>query len=60
MNGLHGHGHIVVTDCYFLSMQLVADLAALGMYSIGIVMSNRIGLPKSLAQKQQYTDLKEP
>jgi len=51
MHGLHGRGHVLVTNCYFTSMKLTINLATLETYAIGIVMSNHVGLPKSLAQR---------
>jgi len=54
MRGLHGRGHVVVTDNYFTSVKLTVDLAALGTYATGTVMSNRVGLPKALSQRKIF------
>lgn len=53
MDGLHGRGHVVVTDNFFTSPKLLVDLHALGTYGTGTVRANRIGLPSMLVDKKR-------
>jgi hypothetical protein len=46
--GLEEKGHCVVMDNYFCSIPLFEELVGKGIYTIGAVRSNRIGLPQHL------------
>lgn len=54
MQGLHGRGHVVVTDNFFTSVQLVVDLVTMGTFATGTVTSNRVRLSKAVAQKRLF------
>lgn len=58
MAGLHGRGHVTVTDNFFTSPKLLVDLLELGTFGTGTVRGNRIGLPSSLTDKKKWA--KEP
>jgi hypothetical protein len=48
LEGLEEKGHCVVMDNYFCSIPLFKDLSAKGIYGIGTVRCNRVGLPSHL------------
>jgi hypothetical protein len=52
--GLEDKGHCVVMDNYFCSIPLFEDLARKGIYAIGTVCSNRIGLPQNLKNTKSW------
>jgi hypothetical protein len=52
--GLEKKGHCVVIDNYFCSIPLFEDLAKKGIYAMGTVRSNRIGLPLHLKNTRAW------
>jgi hypothetical protein len=49
MDGLEIEGRTIVMDNYFTSIELFQKLHVRGIYAIGTVWANRIGLPEILA-----------
>jgi hypothetical protein len=49
MDGLENEGQTVVMDNYFTSIELFQKLHVRGIYAIGTIRANRIGLPEILA-----------
>ena len=47
----HDNNHVLYCDNYFTSVGLVLDLAANGIYYVGTIKSNSIGLPAQLKGK---------
>jgi hypothetical protein len=54
LSGLEERGHCVVMDNYFCSIPLFEDLVKKGIYAIGTVRSNRIGLPSHLKNTRTW------
>ena len=54
LRGLEGKGHCVVMDNYFCSIPLFEDLVRRGIYAMGTVRSNRIGLPSNLKNTKAW------
>jgi hypothetical protein len=54
LSGLEDKRHCVVMDNLFCSIPLFKDLEAKGIYAIGIVRSNRIGLPLHLKNTRAW------
>jgi hypothetical protein len=54
LEGLEGKGHCVIMDNYFCSIPLFRDLVDKGIYAIGMVRSNRIGLPSNLKDTKSW------
>ena len=55
LNGLHGQGHVVVTNNYFSRVGLFMKLANLETYATGTIRSNRVGLPLQLKNLKSFT-----
>jgi hypothetical protein len=54
LSGLEERGHCVVMDNFFCSIPLFEDLVKKGIYAIGTVRSNRIGLPSHLKNTKAW------
>jgi hypothetical protein len=59
LSGLEDKGNCVVMDNYFCSIPLFRDLEAKGIYAIGTVRSNRIGLSSHLKNSRAWKRSKE-
>jgi hypothetical protein len=54
LEGLWNRSHLVVTDNFFSSIGLFKELLQKGVYAIGTVRSNRVGLPIDLKNTISY------
>jgi hypothetical protein len=54
LRGLEKKGHCVVMDNFFCSIPLFEDLMKKGIYAIGTVRSNYIGLPSNLKNMKAW------
>jgi hypothetical protein len=54
VDGLDGRGHVVVMDNYFSSVGLYMELASRGIYAIGTMRSNRVGLPEEFKDTKSF------
>lgn len=54
LDGLHGRGHVAVTDNFFTSPKLFVDLLESGTYGRDTLRANRIGLPSALIDKRTW------
>jgi hypothetical protein len=54
LKGMEGEGHCVVMDNFCCSIPLFEDLVKMGIYAIGTVRSNRIGLPSHLKNTKAW------
>jgi hypothetical protein len=54
LHGLEDNGHCVVMDNYFCSIPLFEELVRKGIYAIGTVRSNCIGLPQNLKNNKLW------
>jgi hypothetical protein len=54
LQGLEEKGHCVVMDKFFCSIPLFRDFASKGIYAIGIIRSNWIGLPLHLKNTKTW------
>ena len=57
LQGLWYRGHVVVMDNYFSNICLILDLLERGMYAIGTVRANRIGLPEDLRNTKSFKNV---
>ena len=55
--GLEEKGHCVVMDNYFCSIPLFEDLAKKGIYAMGTVRSNHIGLPSHFEEHKGFKEM---
>lgn len=46
VKGLEGTRHVVTIDNFFISIELLRKLEAMGIYSTGTIWANRVGAPK--------------
>jgi hypothetical protein len=54
LRGLEEKWHCVVMDNYFCSIPLFEELVRKGIYAIGTIRSNRIGLPQHLKNSKLW------
>jgi hypothetical protein len=54
LRSLEDKGHCVVMDNFFTSVPLFRDLASKGIYAIGTIRSNRIGIPSHLKNTRTW------
>ena len=59
LRGLEGKRHCVVMDNFFYSIPLFQDLVKKGIYAMGTVRSNRIGLPSHLRNTKAWRRYKQ-
>jgi hypothetical protein len=52
--GLENKNHVVTMDNYFTNVGLFHDLERRGIYGIGTVRANRIGLPPNLTNTKEF------
>ena len=54
LQGLEDKGHCVIMDNFFTSIPLFMELASKGIYAIGTIRGNRIGIPSHLKDKRAW------
>jgi hypothetical protein len=54
VDGMENKGHVVVMDNYFTGVGLFKKLLTRGIYAIGTVRSNRVGLPVQLSDTKEF------
>jgi hypothetical protein len=52
--GLENKGHIIVIDNYFISVGFFRDLEQRGIYAMGTMRSNRVGLHPDMKKVKEF------
>ncbi|KAJ0391884.1 hypothetical protein ATCC90586_003559 [Pythium insidiosum] len=47
------HKRLIVTDRFYTSVALALQLLTLGFYTVGTIMTNRVGFPKTIIDKRK-------
>ena len=59
VDGLVNLGHLVVMNKFFSNIGLFMELLSMGIYVIGTVKPNRIGLPMDLKDTKSFKNSKQ-
>ena len=54
VDGMENKGHVVVMDNYFTGMDLFKKLLDRGIYAIGTMQNNHVGLPLQLTNTKEF------